>query len=251
MSFQRLQRTWNALGHEDPLWAVLSHRDKRGNRWDLEEFLATGREEIRAVLDHARALRPELPTRKALDFGCGVGRLSQALAEHFEAVLGVDVAPSMVQRARELNRHGERCRYHLNATTDLTGLGDGEFDFVYSNITLQHMAPALAAGYIGELCRVLSPQGLLIFQLPGELKPGRFGLMVVRLRRALTLLVRRLSRAPVMEMFGTPPGRVRELVTAAGGQVIQTQANQHAGPGWTSYRYSVVRGPSPSSPRPS
>jgi 2-polyprenyl-3-methyl-5-hydroxy-6-metoxy-1,4-benzoquinol methylase len=241
MSFKRLQRTWDALGRQDPLWAVLSHKDKRGNRWEVDAFMATGRDEIREVLTYARALRPELPMKKALDFGCGVGRLSQALAEHFEEVCGVDVAPSMLDRARELNHHGARCSYHLNEAQDLSLFGDGEFDFVYSNITLQHMQPALAAGYIGELCRVLSPGGVLIFQLPGGLTPGRFGLSVVRLRRAASLVLRRLRRKPVMDMYGTPPQRVRELVTAAGARVLDTQENQHAGPGWTSYRYCVVR----------
>ena len=242
MSFKQLQTTWDSFGRHDPLWAILSHRDKRGNRWELSDFMATGRNEIQEVLDYARSLGRDLPMQKALDFGCGVGRLSQALAEHFQEVSGVDVAPSMLDRARELNRHGERCTYHLNETTDLSLFGDGEFDFVYSNITLQHMQPAFAAAYIRELCRVLSPRGMLIFQLPAELKPGRLGIFVVRLRRAVYLLwTRTLRRRPVMDMFGTPPDRVQELVSAAGARVLDTQENQHAGPGWTSYRYCVVR----------
>lgn len=242
MSLKRLQRTWDALGQQDPLWAVLSHQDKRGNRWRLEEFMATGQDEIREVLAYARCRRPELPMVRALDFGCGVGRLSQALAEHFEQVCGVDVAPSMLARARELNRHGNRCTYYLNETTDLSLFADGEFDFVYSNITLQHMHPALAAAYISELCRVLSDRGLLIFQLPAELKPGRFGLLLVRLRRAADLIVNRtLRKSPIMDMYGTPPRKVFELVADAGARVLDSQENQHAGPGWTSYRYCVAR----------
>ena len=242
MSFKQLQETWDAFGRQDPLWAILSHKDKRGNRWELSDFMATGCNEIQEVLDYARSLGQDLPMNRALDFGCGVGRLSQALAEHFQEVCGVDVAASMLDRARELNRHGERCTYHLNETPDLSRFGDGEFDFVYSNITLQHMAPAFAAAYIRELCRVLSPRGMLIFQLPSKLKPGRFGMFVVRLRRGASLLLSRaLRKGPVMDMFGTPPERVRELVSAAGAKVLDAQENQHAGPGWTSYRYCVVR----------
>jgi len=172
-----------------------------------------------------------------------VGRLSQALAEHFREVHGVDIAPSMLDLARDLNRHGDRCRYHLNQAKDLTLFGDGEFDFAYSNITLQHMPSRLAAIYIRELCRVLSPEGVLIFQLPGHLKPGRFGMWPVRLRRAASLIASRtVPGRPVMEMFGTPQQRVRELVAAAGARVLDAQENEHAGPGWTSYRYCVVRG---------
>ncbi|MHC4077759.1 MAG: class I SAM-dependent methyltransferase [Planctomycetota bacterium] len=243
MSFKQLQRTWDTFGRQDPLWAILSHKDKRGNRWQLDDFMDTGRKEIQEVLDYARSLGQELPMHKALDFGCGVGRLTQALADHFQEVCGVDVAASMLDRARELNRQGERCTYHLNQATDLSLFPDGEFDFVYSNITLQHMRPELAAAYIRELCRVLSPAGMLIFQLPADLEPGRLGTFVVRLKRALYLLwTRTLRRRPVMDMFGTPPDRVRQLVTGGGARVLDVQENQHAGAGWTSYRYCVVRG---------
>ncbi len=41
---------------------------------------------------------------KALDFGCGVGRLTQALADYFNEVAGVDVSPTMVNKALEYNK---------------------------------------------------------------------------------------------------------------------------------------------------
>ena len=243
MSFKELQRTWDTFGREDPLWAILSHGNKRGNRWDLDDFMATGRQEIQEALEYARSQGRDLPMQKALDFGCGVGRLTQGLAEHFGEVCGVDVAASMLDRALHLNRHGERCTYHLNQRTDLSLFPDGEFDFAYSNITLQHMQPELAAGYIRELCRVLSPGGMLLFQLPAELQPGRLSVFVGRLRRGVYLLWNRtLRRRPVMDMFGMPPDRVQELVASAGARVVDMQENQHAGPGWTSYRYCVVKG---------
>ena len=110
MTTKQLQKTWDALGREDPLWAVMSHREMKGNRWKLEDFLHTGEREIADALHHAESLHPGLRRGHALDFGCGVGRLSQALGDHFEAVDGVDIAPSMLARARDLNRHAERCR---------------------------------------------------------------------------------------------------------------------------------------------
>ena len=88
MSLRRLIRTWDELGRRDPLWAVLSHPDMQGGGWNLDRFLETGRNEVGAVLAHARTHRPDLATRRALDFGCGVGRLSQALAVHFDRVAG-------------------------------------------------------------------------------------------------------------------------------------------------------------------
>lgn len=255
MSLRQLSRTWDTFGREDPLWAILSHKQKRGNRWDLEEFLATGVTEVQEVLEHVRSVCPELRTGKALDFGCGVGRLTQAMATEFQEVHGVDVAPSMVERARELSSErglGERCTYHLNQAPDLSLFGDDEFDFVYSNITLQHMRPSLAAGYIRDLTRVLAPGGALLFQLPGapvrgpwfDDKPVLRHLRLLWgrcLRGAYLLWHRTLRRRPVMDLFATPPEDVKALVGAAGGEVVVVQENTRAGPGWVSYLYCVLK----------
>jgi hypothetical protein len=64
--------TWERLARVDALWAVLSEPDKQGNRWDLDDFLRTGEEEISALLADLAVFGP-VPTGSALDFGCGVG----------------------------------------------------------------------------------------------------------------------------------------------------------------------------------
>src|SRR3954447_8717775 len=96
MSFDQVRADWTRLGAEDPLWAVLVDPDKRGGRWDAEEFLAVGRRDVEA---HRQWLaRLGLPTTwsTALDFGCGAGRLTQALAAHADEVIGVDVSAPML-----------------------------------------------------------------------------------------------------------------------------------------------------------
>lgn len=168
MSFDRLRHTWETLGSEDPLWAVLSDPSKYNNKWDAAQFFETGREEIDGLFADLRRRGIEPNTRRCLDFGCGVGRLSQALAKYFEAVDGVDIAQSMIDAARRYNQHGTRCRYHVNARDDLQLFETGTFDLVYSNIVLQHMETDLAQGYIAEFMRVLAPGGLAVFQVPSR-----------------------------------------------------------------------------------
>lgn len=180
-----LRRTWDRFGVDDPLWAVLTSPDKKNGRWDVAEFFETGRFEIDRVLAAATTVAGQPPTGgRALDFGCGVGRLSQALAERFARVDGVDIAPSMIQRARTMNRHGARCVYHLNAASDLELFGADEFDFAYSAHVLQHMEPRFARGYVGELVRVLRPGGVLVFQLPIEPRCGATEALVAAAYRA-------------------------------------------------------------------
>jgi SAM-dependent methyltransferase len=162
------QDLWDGHARRDPLWAILSEPTKKGGRWDTERFFQTGVAEISHILYHLRLRQITIVRRRALDFGCGVGRLSQALAPYFARVDGVDVSPAMVGLARSCNRHGERVTYHANDRPDLSVFPDGTFDLVVSSIVLQHIEPAVATRFLRELCRVLAPGGALVFQLPAR-----------------------------------------------------------------------------------
>lgn len=168
MRFGRLRRHWDELAKRDPFWAALTHPDKAAGGWQQEAFLQSGVDEIGAVLDRARALGLQWSDRRALDFGCGPGRLTQALAARFERADGVDVSKAMLDSARRLNRAPERCHYHLNKTRDLSLFGDATFSFVYSTLALQHMQPRYSRAYIREFLRVTEPGGVVVFQLPSH-----------------------------------------------------------------------------------
>ncbi|MEE2888745.1 MAG: class I SAM-dependent methyltransferase [Planctomycetota bacterium] len=244
MNLRQLSRTWDELGQRDPLWAILSHDDKRDNRWDLHEFLQTGRTEIEEALACVTRFQPDLPRRNALDFGCGVGRLSQALAEHFEKVDGIDIAESMIGQARTINRHGAACSYHHNTAPDLRMFPAQSFDFLYSNLTLQHMPPELGHSYIRELCRLLRTGGALVFEIP--IRPrrdrSRLGVLLSKVIRSAQLLwLRSVRGQPVMDMFGTPPERVRKLVVESSCRLVDISESGSAGPDWVCQRYCVVR----------
>lgn len=167
MEFETLRQNWHRFGEIDPLGAILTEAGGTG-RWSPERFFETGRQEIAEVVTLLK--RVGLPSRgeRALDFGCGVGRLTQALCDHFDECHGVDIAASMIEHARRFNRHGPRAHYHLNERSDLELFGDDRFDFVYSNLVLQHMKPEYMQVYLREFIRVLQPGGILVFQLPAH-----------------------------------------------------------------------------------
>jgi SAM-dependent methyltransferase len=168
MELDELQRHWDTFGRRDPLGAILTDPDRLGQRWDEAEFLKTGQEEIAAALDHARRLGVPRQRRRALDFGCGAGRLTQALASFVNEAVGVDIAPSMIARARALNRAGARCTFQANDRPDLSRFDSGSFDVIYTGRVLQHMAPRYAEAYLREFARVLAPGGYLSFDAPSE-----------------------------------------------------------------------------------
>ncbi len=245
MNLARLQRNWDLLGRADPLWAIVFDRSKRGNRWRPEEFFATGRREVTRLL--ADLDRTGVPVRgcRALDFGCGAGRLTQALAEHFDEVDGVDIAPSMLALAERHNRHGERCRYHLNAGGDLALFADATFDLACSLLVLQHVSNRYARGYLAELLRVLRPGGVLVVGLPSHPRPSLRGRLFALLPNGALNMWRRLRyrRRGVMELYGLRRDEVVELLGAAGGRVVAVLPDDALGRDWYAYRYVAVREP--------
>lgn len=166
MELKKLQFNWNKLGEIDPLWAILSFPDKEGNKWNIRDFFATGEQEINDVIATVKSFGIKTPLQRSLDFGCGIGRLTQALATHSEEVHGVDIALSMISKAQEFNSDTSRVFYHLNTVDNLRLFPDNYFDLIYSNIVLQHIEPSYSKKYIQEFLRVLLPGGILIFQLP-------------------------------------------------------------------------------------
>jgi SAM-dependent methyltransferase len=166
MELRELQKNWHEFGRSDPLWAILTLPEKRNGKWQLHDFFRTGEQEIADLLDDVRKLGLPLRHGRALDFGCGVGRLTQALCAHFEHCWGVDIAPSMIRLANTYNRHGPWCCYFLNETDNLGVFPDNHFDFIYTTIVLQHMEPRYSRKYIEEFLRVLARGGVLVFQIP-------------------------------------------------------------------------------------
>lgn len=242
MRLSQTRRHWNRLARTDPLWAVLTEPDKQGNRWQIDEFFANGRHIVAAELAAVRAQHPALRTGTALDFGCGVGRLSQALAEHFDRVTGLDISEEMLALARGYNRHGARVRYLHNPHPDLRLLPDGSFDFVYSLITLQHMEPVYARTYLAEFVRVAASGGIIFFQLPATTPPAPrhrpFTLWPdTLLKRLWRWTKRQLAIEPVMEMHAMPRSEVESLLSAASAEILAVRRHNAAGDQIESWSY--------------
>lgn len=239
--FDEVRRDWTRLGESDPLWAVYVAPGKRGGGWDAEQFLAVGRADVAAARDWLSRLGRPTSWARALDFGCGAGRLSQALAEHADAVVGVDVSAPMLATARSLDRTGGRCDFVLNDVPDLRRFADGEFDLVYTALVLQHLPRPVIEAYLPEFVRVLAPGGTAVLHcstsplwtakgLIWRFAPGR----LVGLGQRLFL-----GYPAPMRMTALPEARVTEIVRAAGGTVLATHADDDRSTHWRLTTYVV------------
>jgi SAM-dependent methyltransferase len=254
---EKLRGTWESLAKRDALSAILTDDSKAGGKWDLAEFFATGEAEIDTVLNHLETLEV-LPDfhGSALDFGCGVGRLTQAIARRFQSTVGVDISAEMIRRAESLNQH-PRCRFIVNSSGTLP-FADGEFAFIYCNIVLQHVPRRYATNYLREFVRVLADGGVLVFGVQDSFAAPDLASKLVRARHVLHLRsrIRRIfgSTAGDMQMHCLPERIVRDAlgnVRVADIQLTNTAARdfngklvylqQPPGTGYVGKQYCVVK----------
>lgn len=231
---QHLRATWNALGEDDPLWAILSRPDKRGRRWDADEFFSAGEIEIAAIQAFCEQLGRPRDRGLAVDFGCGIGRLTRALASRYEQVVGIDISSSMLAQASSANAHLANVRFVENAQPRLDFLEDASVDLVYSVITLHHMPARLQRAYIAEFLRVLSNDGLAVFQIATGFSRDWRGLGYRLLPNAMLAPLRRRvhASAAAAEMHVLAESDVADVARAAGKRIVYAHAVDSAGRGF-------------------
>ena len=193
------RRDWEDLASVDLYWSILSDPAKQHGGWVQQDYLDSGVAEVDARLARATELGHRLANRDALDFGCGAGRLTRALASRFERAVGIDIAAPMIAAAQRLCMDLENCRFVLNDEPDLRVFDDTSFDLVFTTIVLQHLPNRAAIrAYLREFVRVTRPGGLIVFQLPSDI-PIRHRL---QLRRRVYRLLRGVG-VPVSTLYRT------------------------------------------------
>jgi ubiquinone/menaquinone biosynthesis C-methylase UbiE len=232
---------WQRLGASDPYWAVLTDPSKRHGRWTRAEFFATGEAEIQALLERLEQLQLVPTMGKALDFGCGVGRLSRALAKRFRKVAAVDISESMLAEAKAANSAlFPNIDFVHNTVPDLQIFTSETFDFIYSNIVLQHIARPYQEAFLREFCRLLTPGGIMVFQTPAKpnLKDWQ-GCILSVVPQPLLNIGRSLihGRDGVMEMHWVPSSAIEELLKERRVRLESKERYDSAGKALIGYRY--------------
>src|SRR5580704_5530841 len=99
MSLKSHRRDWEELATVDAKWSVLTNPGKRTS-WGDSEFFATGECEVGQLIQTLQGLSYPKLFKNALDFGCGVGRLTLPLSQRFENTWGIDISAPMLEQAK-------------------------------------------------------------------------------------------------------------------------------------------------------
>jgi len=125
-------------------------------------FRQSGRDDVEQIL---REAQPYLNGfGRAIEIGCGVGRLAVPMAERFAEVIGVDIAPTMISKLGDFSRAA--------GATNVRGFlaheawsDQGPADLVYSLIVFQHIESwEVIADYFERIASCIASNGVCYVQ---------------------------------------------------------------------------------------
>jgi len=242
-----IKHNWDEFAKVDPLWSILPLPEKKNNLWSVQELFATGQEEINSVMIYIDSLNIKTGKQKALDFGCGVGRLTQALALYFQECYGIDISSTMLGLAKKYNQFGDRCKYILNCSNNLKIFKDSTFDFIYSNIVFQHIPPEYTLEYIKEFFRIIKPDGLIIFQIAVQKLPIIGTGMRNFLKQVVPLQLRRFYKRlrygtwAIKDMYCIKKDDLDKFIKTHAGEIVDTTLDKSTLPRYKSLRYCIKK----------
>ena len=225
--FESHRIAWNIMGRDDPWWSVWTRSDFKGT--DLpasakREFYESG---VALVDSTLRSLN--VSGGRVLDLGCGLGRLSLALASHFEEVVCLDQSYYHLKTAKKETflydrERASRLTFKLSSPRMLDVLDEGSFDFIISFITLQHMVTELQVIYIEHLCDVLKKDGKGYFQIPAHIPNQPRDVHCDHLDTDFSK-----TFPGGMEMHYTPLTAIRHHLRKRGCMILSHSENDHIG----------------------
>jgi SAM-dependent methyltransferase len=160
-SKQSIRSFWNRAADENPYWYVSSYGAYDADR-NLEEFWASGQ----TIWNDIKRATGYTPTAgdTVVEIGCGVGRLTRAIAPEVGKVIALDISEKMLAIARQANLNNVDFRTADGFT--LQGVPDKSVDLALGYCVFQHL-PSHAAlkSYLTEMQRVTTPGGIIAFTL--------------------------------------------------------------------------------------
>lgn len=217
----RSTEEWRFWGRHDPMWAVATWKGRERdavNPWTIEDFRAAGRSDCADIMRHWDHYG-RLDRGICIEIGCGSGRLTSALLDHFDRVFGVDVSADQVELAKQVIGHSvSRVEFSLVENPSILA-APGSCSAMVSTHVFQHLSDYAGIDtYLRETFRALAPGASICFQTP---VPGaEKGDVPSRRYRAFDFVRTHVSRAigryRFMEYNRYPANRIIGTLTDIG-----------------------------------
>ena len=235
------RRRWTRLGKKEAYWASLPEGPYRARELDdanFDAFFASGERDMASIIAVLREIvGPDFHPARALDFGCGVGRLTIPLARESRHVLAVDISPTMLTEAQA------NCVEQglTNVEFSETGVfardaNRRRFDFVLSYAVFQHIRPRAGLRLTRRILGMLSVGGFAALHYVYARKAGRLRRGMHHVRRwvpplnvAGNIVQRRPLLLPAIPVYRYDAGRLFDVFKSQGCSILSTQLTEHGG----------------------
>ncbi len=167
--------------------------NETGSSLTLEQFVATGDQEVPAYLTVFGLRDPLNEARSMVEIGCGIGRMTCAFTREFGTVIASDLDRGFLERCREtVARFGKPDRLQTVHVADghTLDLDPNSVDLAFSYITFQHCDADDALELTSEAVRVVRPGGKIALNYRSRsrydfvlLPVGRFVRVLFRIPR--------------------------------------------------------------------
>ncbi len=154
---------WERFGAEDPYYSVLNTEAyKKEYLTDAlrAQVLETGETSTQTFLNFAQQHFNDMGMERALEFGCGVGRMSIALARRFQHICALDISPSMLIEAQANSQLLGVTNIEFALSDDNLSRAAGKFDFALSYLVFQHIPQKRGVQIIRQILGRLNPGGV-------------------------------------------------------------------------------------------
>ena len=226
---------WKELGREMPHWSVLSSDQFRPDKITLYEsdFFESGATDVDVLLAaFARTGINPTDIGHAVEFGCGLGRVTKFLAQTFAHVSAIDISDSHLGLAKQyIGRSKARNVAFILAQFPNFGL-PAVYDLWLSRLVLQHNPPPIMRIILTRALAGLQPGGIAVFQVPTYAVGYRFSV-----RDYVASLGKRTRE---IEMHCLPMQDVFEIVSETQCLALEVMADSSVSePGWVSTQFVV------------
>ena len=154
---------WEYFGDDDPYFDELTkNRVKTSDLNQIREhYYSEGRKYIDGIFETInQSITSTFHPKRALDFGCGVGRLLIPLASRCDLVEGIDISKPMLKEAeKNLKERGIK-NVRLLLSDDQLSQAQGPYDFINSYVVFQHIPRKRGQKIIRRMIDLLEEGGI-------------------------------------------------------------------------------------------
>jgi SAM-dependent methyltransferase len=233
-------KSWKYWGLKNPYYGVLTSEEFRIENLTLDskqEFFLSGEKHINSILEFIHNhINPNFTLQKAVDFGCGTGRLLIPLAKQSKEAVGIDISEQMLLEASKNCKSESLNNVEFILSTDDLEKLTGSYNFIHSFIVFQHIPVFRGEQIIQNLFNHLAPSGIGIFHLTYHRNASKFRKAINWLRvqipffnNIFNVIQGKKIAEPIMQMNQYSLNRLFSFFQARGVQKIFTEFTEQEG----------------------